>query len=154
MAKRIKIGDVMQILTSKGVSYAQVTHKHREYGHLLRILPGTYEKEPKDFAEVVDQEPQFSAFFPVQSAVNKGFFAIVANAPVAKRNSEFPIFRGTNNLGNGDKTIWWFWDGKNEWKIERPLVEEEKRYPQRGIVSAPLLIQRVEEGYRVDRDYI
>ena len=151
MAKRIKIGDVMQILTSIGVSFAQVTHKHHEYSWLIRVFPGTYPHNPKDFTAIVNQEPQFSAFFGVQVAVNRGFFSIVANVPVSEQNQRFPIFRGGHH-GRDGKTVlsWWLWDGEKSTRLDRPLTEEEKKYPLTGFPSAPLIIEWIEKGYRAE----
>lgn len=42
MAKKVKLGDILQVLTSQGVAYAQVTHKHPKFGFLIRILPGLH----------------------------------------------------------------------------------------------------------------
>lgn len=63
MAKKVKLGDILQVLTSQGVAYAQVTHKHPEFGFLILVFPGFHNEQPKDFSVVVDGEPQFSAFF-------------------------------------------------------------------------------------------
>jgi len=65
MSKKIKLGDILQVLTSQGVAYAQVTHKHPEFGFLIRVFPGLHNEHPKDFSVFVDSEPQFSAFFVV-----------------------------------------------------------------------------------------
>ena len=35
---RLKIGDIVEIETSKGNVYAQYTHKHKQYGALLRVF--------------------------------------------------------------------------------------------------------------------
>src|SRR5713101_3185521 len=60
MAKRIKIGDVVEVPTSKGLAYAQVTHIHNEehssYGPLVRIVPGFFTKRPERFDAVRAQE--------------------------------------------------------------------------------------------------
>ena len=84
MAKKVRLGDILQVLTSQGVAYVQVTHKHPEFGFLIRVFPGFHNEQPKDFSAVVDGEPQFSAFFVVQSAVNQGLLSVVANVPVPK----------------------------------------------------------------------
>lgn len=63
MAKRVKIGDVLQILTSGGVAYAQVLHKHSEYGYLLCIYSGFHEEQVSNYEKVVKSECQFLAFF-------------------------------------------------------------------------------------------
>ena len=43
---------------------------------------------------------------------------------------------------------WWIWDGENEEMLERELTPSEMRYSLRGIISAPLLLERIEQGYR------
>jgi hypothetical protein len=150
MAKRIKIGDVMQILTSIGVSYAQVTHKDIKYSWIIRVFPETYPQTPKDFTTVVNQEPQFSAFFGVQVAVNRGLFAIVANVPIWEGNQKFPLFRGANHSRHWKTGPWWLWDGEKSLRLDRPLTEEEQKYPLTGFPSAPLIIEWIEQGYRAE----
>ncbi len=150
----MKIGDVFQILTSEGVCYGQVINTHPKWKFVVAIFREFYDKTPKDFTKVVSKEPQFITTFLIQHAVKNGFFALVANVPVAEHLKEFPIFRGTNNL-KGDDTMWFFWDGEKEWKVHRPLTEEEKKYPKGpSFPSGPLLIERIEKDYRVERDYI
>ena len=40
------------------------------------------------------------------------------------------------------------WDGKAAIMLDRPLWEEEQRYPLKQIISAPLLVDRIEKRYR------
>lgn len=145
MAKKVKIGDVLQILTSKGVAYAQVTHKHPEYGFLIRVFHGFYNENPKDFFSVVNNDPQFSAFFVVQGAVNQGLLSVVANTPVSEGLQEFPMFR---SRAGGPGGSLWLWDGKDLFQLDRAITSEELKYSIRGIISAPLLVERVETNYR------
>ena len=152
--KTVKVGDVFQILTSEGICYGQVTHTHPKYEFIVRIFREFYPTPPKKFEEVVSKEPQFTAMFLVQDAVRQGLVSLVANVPVATKNKSFPIFRTTNNYGEGDNTIWWFWDGDKEWRVDRSLTDVEKKYPQRGFISAPLLIERIEKDYRAEIDYV
>ncbi|MBL8578683.1 MAG: hypothetical protein JNK47_15775 [Mesorhizobium sp.] len=154
MAKRVRIGDIMQMLSSEGVSYAQITHKHPDFGFLIRVMPGAYDRMPENLSVVVDQEPQFSTFLAVQSAVNAQVFAIVGNVPVAARNERFPIFRVTIYGKDGAVGPWWLWDGQQEVRLERALTDAERKYPIRSIISAPLLLKRIETGYRAeDHDF-
>lgn len=148
MAKRAKIGDVVQILTSGGVAYAQFTHKHSRFGPLLAIFDGFHSVVPDDFSQVVAERPKFSAFFPLQPALNEGLLSVVANVPVAASNKEFPMFRTRVVTPGGQCGPWWVWDGENEEMLERELTSSEKRYSLRGIISAPLLLDRIEKGYR------
>lgn len=145
MVKRVKVGDIVQITTSEGVSYAQLTHIHQEYGYLIRIFEGRYIKVPKDWAEVVRRSVQFSTFFPLQSAVNQSLVSVVGNHPVPNELSSFPTFRSRNGTRGGSI---WLWDGTTSTMLDRSLREDEYYLPVRGIVSAPLLVERIEIGYR------
>ena len=112
---------------------------------LIRIFEGTYPKRPKDWAEVVARPVQFSALFPLQSAVKQALLAVVGNCPVPEAVASCPTFRSRNG-GRGGSI--WLWDGKAAVMLDRPLGEEEQSYPVEGIISAPLLIERIENGYR------
>lgn len=147
MAKRVKSGDIVQILTSEGVSYAQLTHVHDEYGYLLRVFDGTYEEIPKNWLEGVTRSVQFSAFFPLQSAVNQSLLSVVANCPVSDTLAEFPVFRSRSGGVGGSI---WLWDGTSSRMLDRALTDNEYRFPVRGIVSAPLLVERIATGYRAE----
>lgn len=145
MAKKVRLGDVLQILTSQGVAYAQVTHKHPEYGFLIRVFPGFHKEQPKDFSVIVKSEPQFSSFFVVQSAVNQGLLAVVANVPIPESLQAFPMFR---SRAGGPGGSLWLWDGRELFRLEREISSEELKYSTRGIISAPLLVERIEKNYR------
>ncbi|MCT4938882.1 hypothetical protein [Pseudomonas aeruginosa] len=147
MAKKVKLGDVLQILTSQGVAYAQVTHKHPEFGYLIRVFSGFYDAQPEDFSAVVSSPVQFSAFFVVQSAVNQGLLSVVANTPVPVSLQVFPTFRSRNGGPGGSI---WLWSGGDAVRLERCLLPEELTYPTEGIISAPLLVERIENNYRAE----
>jgi len=149
MAKRIKLGDMLQVLTSEGVAYAQVTHKHPEFGFLIRIFQGFYSQQPKNFSAVVVGEVQFSAFFVAQAAVNQGLVSVVANVEVPEALKSFPIFRARSGGAGGSI---WLWDGTKHFRLERKLTADELKYPTDGIISAPLLVERIENGYRAELD--
>jgi hypothetical protein len=151
---KINIGDVFQILTSEGVCYGLVTHTHPKWGFIVAVFREFYSQQPEDFNAVVAKEPQFITAFVIQDAVRQGLFSVVANVQVPSHLKEFPVFRGTNHR-NGDDTMWFFWNGEKQWKVHRPLTEEEKRFPKgTSLPSAPLLIDMIEKDYRVERDYI
>ena len=156
MLKRtsVKVGDIFQILTSEGVCYGQVIHTHPKYKFIVAIFREFFTKQPDTFEELVSYSPQLITPFLIQHAIKQGLFSLVDNAEVAEIHKNFPIFRDTNNLRKDGKTLWWFWDGKREWKVERELSKEEKKYPSCSLPSAPQLIQWIETNYRVEKDYI
>ncbi|WP_339112856.1 hypothetical protein [Thioclava sp. GXIMD2076] len=152
--RTVRIGDVFQILTSEGVCYGLVTHSHEKWGFVISVFRDFYDQEPEDFASVVAGSPQITTTFLIQHAVRSGLFALVAHVEVPDHLQDFPTFRGTNNL-KGDDTLWFFWNGKEEWRVQRPLSEAEKRYPEGpSLPSAPLLIEMIQKNYRAELDYI
>ena len=58
----VKVGDLVEIRTRRGLFYAQVTHKHKTYGPLLRVFENSHENRPNDVNELVDQNDKFVAF--------------------------------------------------------------------------------------------
>jgi len=147
MAKKVKIGDLLQILTSQGVAYAQVTHKNPEFGYLIRVFSGFYDSKPKDFSAIASSPVQFSAFFVVQSAVNQGLLSVVGNVPVPESLQEFPTFRSRNGGPGGSI---WLWNGNEAVRLKRDLSLEEQKFSTRGVISAPLLVERIESNYRAE----
>ena len=53
MARRIRVGDVIEIITSRGFAYVHITHIHKteraSYGPLVRVLPGFFDSRPSQF---------------------------------------------------------------------------------------------------------
>lgn len=146
-----RIGDIMEIPTSKGLAYAQFTHNHREYGELMRVFDALFVERP-DLSAVVNSPVRFMAFFPLGPAVRRGIFKIVGNQAVAPQNLAFPLFRskGLEDLTTG-QAPWWLWDGEAEWKIGA-LAPEQKKLPIRGVWNDTLLIERIEQGWTADHD--
>lgn len=126
MAKKVKLGNILQVLTSQGVAYAQVTHKHPEFDFLIRVFSGFYNKQPKVFSTLIEGKPQFSAFFVAQSAVNQGLLSVVENISVPERLKIFPTFRSRNGGAGGSL---WLWDGKESFRREREFRPNELEYP-------------------------
>lgn len=70
MSKRPKIGDIVEIsLSENGTGYAQYTHKHKQYGALLRVFQ--VREKVDDLAELLNVPHQFTTFFPLGAAVNR-----------------------------------------------------------------------------------
>ena len=100
----VDIGDVVEITTSNGFAYAQITHDHPKYGAVLRILPGLYESRPVDLAALVRQRERYVTRYALHYALRQILMdnelnevrelAIVNEYfPVPERNRRFPLFR-------------------------------------------------------------
>jgi hypothetical protein len=148
MNRRVRIGDVVEITTPRGLAYAQYSHWNTLCGELLRILPGFHDVRPINFAALVDQPEIFYTFLPLQSAVAQGGLAVVAHENVPEGARPFPLFRvrGAMEPGTGQVLNWWLWDGTREWRIDA-LTLEQRRLPIRSIWNEALLIERLTEGW-------
>ena len=154
MSRRVKTGDVVEIPTSRGFAYAQCVHVDKQWGHLLRVLPGFYDERPADFAALVAAEERFVTFFPLQAAVSRKIFQIVANEPVPPKAQQLPLFRAAGFIDRqGIVHDWWLWDGTKSWRIDR-LTEEYKKLPILEVINDTLLIERIETGWTPDTDPI
>ena len=155
MAKRVRIGDIIEIPTARGLAYAQYTHEHTRpprYGSLLRILDGFHESRPREFEPLVNRPERFLVFFPLKVAVNKGIFSVVANEKVPAAAQRFPLFRcGQANPQTGKVDVWWFWDGEKEWRAGR-ITDEQRKMPLREVWNDTLLIERIESGWSPQTD--
>lgn len=148
--KRPRIGDVVRIDTPDGSAFAQYTHKHPEFGALVRVIgPGAKPRESTDPTSIAEQPTQFVTFFPLGAACHRGIATIVGSAPIPDDAREFPRFRQAMRLDPSDKSScnWLIWNGEDEWVVSN-LTPEQQRYPLREIVNDTLLVQRALEGWR------
>ncbi|MCY2926143.1 MAG: hypothetical protein NT031_12015 [Planctomycetota bacterium] len=136
---KVNVGDVIEIKTSKGLVYALYTHRHPQYGALLRVL-------------AVRQGVRFATFFPLQAAVDRGIVTVAGNTTVPDDLTVFPLFRaGAVDPRSKKVGTWWLWDGEREWQVG-DLTPDQKRLPIRSVVNDALLVRRIEEGWVPEKD--
>lgn len=146
MRKRPTIGDIVEIpLPNNGTGYAQYTHKHKQYGALLRVFQ-THDKID-DLAELLNLPHQFTTFFPLGAAVNREIVSIAGNFPVQEEFKTFPIFRAGVANQSGVVEVWWLWDGENEERVGN-LSPDQMKFPIRGAINDTLLIERICSGWQ------
>lgn len=151
--QRPHIGDIIEVVTSKGFAYAQYTHEHLKpppsYGSLIRVLPGIYGERPRGLSELCQQKEQFRIFFPLRDELRRSdtVFSIIGNEKIPDWASAFPVFR--NGLPDREGKIhkWWLWDGENEWEVGRLTDEQVRSYPELGIANDTALIEMIENGW-------
>lgn len=153
MAHKARIGDVIEISTSGGLTYAQYTHQVPKYAGLIRIFDAVYDIRPNDFKEVVEGSVRFSTLFHFTAAVSKGLFPVVASHPVTAQNQIFPVFRnGVPNQLTQKVETWWFWDGEKEWMVGS-ITAEQRKMPILGIWNGGLLKSKIEAGWTPITDH-
>lgn len=149
---RVKIGDVVEIRTSKGLAYALYTHKHKMYGALLRVFGRIYEVAPNDVTATIEGAPSFSTFFPLGAAVNRNIVSISGNVAVPSKLQPFPLFRnGVVDPITGKVGTWWLWDGEKEWRVGT-LASEQRKLPILGVWNDTMLVKRIETGWTPETD--
>lgn len=145
--KRPQIGDVIEIRTSRGLAYAQFTHKHPVYGALLRVMPGLYPSRPENLSALSLAEPQFSTFFPLSAACSRGIVQVVANEAISESLRMFPTFRTVAKGNNRMWGAWYLWDGEKEWRIGE-LQPGMEALPPRQVVNDTMLVELIVSGWR------
>jgi hypothetical protein len=149
VAKRPKIGDVVRITSDEGAADAQVTHRHAQYGHLLRVLGPA--KPEATAAAIAAQPTGFRTFFALGAACAQGLAEVIGPAAIPVEDAVFPLFRCPMHTPEGI-SAWWLWDGEREWRIG-PLPPEQRHLPLREFASAPLLVHRTLTGWRPETDF-
>jgi hypothetical protein len=152
MAKRVKIGDIVEVETARGMAYIQMTHKVEKWGALIRVIHGLFESRPENLQRLSESESDFVTFFPLQVAINRNIFEIVGHGPVPAQAQIFPLFRDAGFIDRSGKVHdWWLWDGEKAWRV-RKLSVEQRYLPIREVINDTLLIERIEEGWRPEND--
>lgn len=144
---RSKVGDIVEISTGRGLAYAHHTHRHTQYGSLLRVFSGFDVERPVDIVSVAARPVQFSTFFPLNAALTRKIVEIAGHAPVHSSLTQFPTFRsGVIDPRSGVVGNWWLWDGENEW-CTGALTADQRQFPVLGIVNDTFLVERIEEEW-------
>ena len=151
--KRVRVGDIIEIATTKGLAYAQCTHIHVRYGHLIRILAGFHQTRPNSLGVLCANGEQFVTFCLVQKAVSKRTFEVVGHETVPKHAQRFPLFRaaGSRDPQTGRVHNWWLWDGERESHLG-DLKPEQRHLPILGIWDDVLLVRRIAQGWTPGKD--
>ena len=152
---KVKIGDLVEIKTSKGLAYALYTHRHEKpprYGAMLTVFEGLHASRPPRIECVAESRVQFTTFFPLSAAVQQGIVEVVGNVPVPEHLTTFPVFRnGVVNPRTKRVDDWWLWDGERSWRVGR-LLPEQYKLPIEGVWNDTLLIERIEQHWRPEND--
>lgn len=140
MSTRLRVGDVVEIRTKLGFSYAQYTHRDARWGHLVRLLPFLFQQRPDFHEEILEEKPLYIIFLPLSRIVKLQIFPVVVNMPIPSHSKDFPIFRSSNSDGENDD--WWLYDGKNKWFVGK--LENPEEYPELYVCNDTFLIEVIE----------
>jgi hypothetical protein len=147
--KRIRLGDVVEVRTPRGLAYLQYTSKHPRLGDTIRVLPGLFVErpDPAKLNALAMQEGYFT-FYPVGAAVRHQLVEIVATCSVPPNLDSPPLLRRTGAMTpQGKVTSWRITDGTKETLVRRELSAEEKRIPLASIWNHEFLVMRLSEQW-------
>jgi Domain of unknown function (DUF4259) len=149
---RLKLGDIVEIYTSRGLAFAQYVNRHTKlpnYGTLMRILPGIFPERPLDFEPTVNAEGSYCCFWQISSDLAGGKIQIVANVAIPKQHRKMPLFKwGMLTLRTGGVSDWEIWNPKvRKLRPIAQLSEEQKDFPILDFVSLEDVTMRIENGW-------
>lgn len=144
ITKESEIGAIFEIPAERGLSYAQLTHRHPTHTDVLRIFKRKYKSRPENISLVINDEVELTVLCAVKSANKSNVLPKVGTAPIRDDLKDFPVFRSAANGPNLELGTWWIWDGKNETKIGDVLTDEQKQLPRLMILNVAAIVDRIE----------
>lgn len=150
--KRTKLGDVIEIQTSLGLSYIQYVGKHPEYGDAVRVLPQCYQQRPIDFTQLMKTTACYMAFYSANAAVAAGFAEVVAALDVPEGVEVPRHLRRAGARSRDQRILSWIIEGNGQETVHKELSDAQKRLPIAAIWDHELLVQRIEEKWSPEQE--
>lgn len=150
--KKIQVGDVFEITTTKGKGYFQYIYHNKTIGELIRVLPGLYLKQPQDMIPVVAAKELYFVHFPLKASYKQGIVRLIGNFNMPE-GLKLPKKMRDNFVDRNGNIICWHIVDYSTWKNEsvKVLTEEQKGLSPWGIWNDTLLIERLVEGWTPDK---
>jgi hypothetical protein len=139
-------GDIVEIKTDKGLAYVQVTHDHRSYPQVVRVLEGLHQERPANIEEIAATATLFSALLPLENMLERGAVAgeRVGHAAIPESDRDFPTFKTPIRDKAGAIAYWWYWDGEGL-RYDVDPREATDSMPMREVMTARTLLKRLVE---------
>ncbi len=139
-------GDIVEIETSKGLAFVQLTHTHPSYPPVVKFLKGPYEKRPDNVTSLVSGEGPM-AMVPLSGVLEKLGLKHnrVGNVEIPRSEQAFPIFRMPIRGKQGEIIYWWFWDGQGL-TFSSELMEQQENLPLREVMSSSRFLEQLSIG--------
>lgn len=107
-SKKARIGDIVEIKTPAGLGYVQFTHEiNPKLGELVRVLPGLYERRPRDFVELAQQKESYFVFYFMNYSLRAGWAEVVSNQAVPQWANTPPIMRHAAAFDDFRRVVRW-----------------------------------------------
>ncbi len=142
MAKKAKVGDVLEIAAPDGLIYVHYVGKHPTYGDAIAVSPRVHASRAPASPELF--RDAYVTFYPATAAVAQGLATVVGHLPspgVPQR------MRRPGAVQGGTVSTWIIQDGRQQ-VVKEKLTPEENRLPIAGIWNHEFLVRRVSQGWR------
>ncbi|MFC1597737.1 hypothetical protein ACFL5Q_07360 [Planctomycetota bacterium] len=146
--QRAKPGDLLEVKSSRGLSYVQYVGKHPEYGDVILVLPGCFKGRPSDLTCLVDEAAGFLAFYSARAAVLQDLAEIVASHNLPSEIEVPTKLRRAGARGPGGEVRTWIIENEDHEIVREKLSDLEKQLPIAAIWDHELLTRRISEGWR------
>lgn len=159
--KGLKIGDIAEIATASGLAYVQYTHDTRDFGELVRVLPGLYPTRPSDLAELAKQKEAYFIFYTLKYALRAKQVEVVANQPVPNWAKAVPLMRHAAGRGaDGRISGWRLVPALTELTVPflqqtpvlRELTSEQLKLSVHQLWPHPVMIKELARGWTPERN--
>lgn len=148
MTKRISRGDLVEVVTADGrLSYLQVAERHPLWFHIVRVLPGRYERRPSDLGQLVAQPEEYLFATMVNLLIEKGLGEVVGRVAVPPEVWKSRLLREGAVGPVGEAGGWRLVNEDLTTRLERPLADDEMRLPSTTI-EPPVAIPLILAGFR------
>lgn len=146
---KIKIGDIFELQTSKGIAYLYFVHKDSLTGEMIKVLPGLYNSLPANLSELAGQKELYLISFPLAAALKQQLIRIVSNQPVISFSK--PKQMRTEHNVQGIRIGWHIID-TDTWQrqLVTALDSEQIKLSPWGIWNDVLLIEKLESGWKLE----
>lgn len=138
-------GDIVEIVTDKGLAYVQLTHTHPSYPPVVRFLKGPVARRPDNVTALIDNCAGKIAMVPLEGVLRKLNLAHAKVGEIAiPPQQKFPTFRMPIRGKQGEIIYWWFWDGQGlTYSPESDLSDAQRQMPLREVMSADRFLEQV-----------
>lgn len=146
MAKRLRPGDVLEVRLPDGLGYLLYVGAHAEYGDAVKVSPAVATQRPSVSHELFERG--YVTFYPARAALAQGLVMIVGNLPAPS----LPGVLRRPGARSGCSVETWIIEDQSGESVTRTLTREERHIPIAAIWNHELLVQRIAEGWRPEKD--
>ena len=149
MGKRIKLGDIFEIKTSKGLVYIQYVHKNNLNLEMIKVYDGIFNQGPENLEYLKVGKERFFVHFPLLAAYKQGIVEFVCNQGIG--DFKMPQYMRTPHKIRDEFLGWHI---VNTESMQRSLVtslsEDQRKLSPWGVWNDTLLKERLESGWSLE----